>query len=204
MELVRCDTLPPQMLWVCAIMFESLYKIASPERAEELISIGQLADIQQDDYFIRKGDVPKKLAFVISGLFRYYYLSDQGNEYTKGLILENNFISSYTAMISGAPSHFYIQALEPSRILHFPYSKLTDMLAGDPYWVQFVLRFIEKGFMAKERRERELLLLSAEQRYLNFLDEYPGLDKRVKQIIIASYLGIKPESLSRIRKKLQT
>lgn len=184
-------------------MLESLYKIASPKRVQELINIGQVEDIPQDDYFIRKGDVPKKLGFVISGLFRYYYLSENGDEYTKSLILENNFISSYSAMISSSPSHFFIQALEPSQILKIPYSQLTNLLAGDPFWVQFVLRFLEKGFMAKEQRERELLLLSAERRYLNFLEEFPGLDKRVKQIIIASYLGIKPESLSRIRKKLQ-
>lgn len=184
-------------------MFESLYKIASPEKVEELLSMGQVVDIRQDDFFIRKGDVPRKLGFVISGLFRYYYLSDHGDEYTKSLILENNFISSYSAMISENPSHFFIQALEPSKVLNIPFSKLTELLESDPYWVKFVLRFLEKGFITKEKRERELLLLSAEQRYLHFLDEYPGLNKRVKQTIIASYLGIKPESLSRIQKKMQ-
>ncbi|RED92988.1 Crp/Fnr family transcriptional regulator [Marinoscillum furvescens] len=185
-------------------MLESLYNIAPPERAEELIHIGQIVDVTPGEHYISKGDIPKKMGFVLSGLFRYYYLSHQGDEYTKGLILENNFISSYSAMISSSPSHFFIQALEPSRILSIPYSKLKDLLASDPYWVQFCLRFIEKGFMVKEQRERELLLLSAEQRYLNFLKDYPGLDQRIKQTIIASYLGIKPESLSRIRKKLQT
>ena len=168
------------------------------------MSIGRVQQLNQDDHFIKKGDIPKKLAFVISGLFRYYYVSDQGDQYTKAIILEKSFISSYSAMISSSPSHFNVQALEPAEILTIPYSKFKDLLKSDPFWTEFTLRFVEKGFIAKEKRERELLLLSAEQRYLNFLDENPNLGQRVKQHIIASYLGIKPESLSRIRKNIQT
>jgi CRP-like cAMP-binding protein len=72
----------------------------------------------------------------------------------------------------------------------------------DIFWIKFLLKFIEKGFMIKEKRERDLLLLDAETRYKNFLSEYPGMDQRIKQGIIASYLGIKPETLSRIRRKI--
>jgi hypothetical protein len=72
----------------------------------------------------------------------------------------------------------------------------------DVFWVKFLLKFIEKGYIIKEKRERDLLLLDAETRYNDFLCEFPGIDQRIKQGIIASYLGIKPETLSRIRKKI--
>lgn len=182
-------------------MEELLYSLMPPERAKALYSIGRVKNIRVGTYFVREGETPKKLAFVISGLFRYLYINNKGQEFTKGIITEHNFISSYSAMITGTPSHFFIEALENAEVLEVPYYQLTALLETDCFWVRFLLKNIEKGFMIKEKRERELLLLDAETRYANFLKEFPGLEKRIKQTIIASYLGIQPESLSRIRKK---
>jgi CRP-like cAMP-binding protein len=72
-------------------------------------------------------------------------------------------------------------------------------MENDIFWTRFLLKFVEKGFIIKEKRERDLLLLDAETRYNNFLKEFPGISQRITQNIIASYLGIKPETLSRIR-----
>jgi len=185
-------------------MTDYLHQILPPERAAKLTEISSLETIRSGSHFISQGDVPRKVAFVVSGLFRYVYITENGDEYTKSLIQQGSFISSYSAMITESPSHFYIQALEDAEVLKTPYLKLKALLDTDPFWVKFLLKFVEKGFITKEKRERDLLLLDAETRYLNFLAEFPGLGNRVKQNIIASYLGIKPESLSRIRKKLQS
>jgi CRP-like cAMP-binding protein len=107
-------------------------------------------------------------------------------------------------MISDSPSHFYIEALEDSEILIIPYDKWKLLLEKDTFWIKLLLKFVEKGFKTKEKRERELLLLNAETRYLNFLKEFPDLENRISQSIIASYLGIQPESLSRIKKNILT
>ncbi|MEE9364898.1 MAG: Crp/Fnr family transcriptional regulator [Cellulophaga sp.] len=181
-------------------MREALQKIMPHDKMEELFSICQVETLKANDYFIREGEIPKNFAFVFSGLFRYVYINDKGNEFTKGIITENNFISSYSAMISNSPSHFFIEAIENTKILKIPYNKWLVLLETDIFWVKFLLGLIEKGFSVKEKRERELLLLNAEARYLIFLREYPDIDKRINQTIIASYLGIRPESLSRIRK----
>ena len=183
-------------------MADYLHKILPPDRAAELTRISSLVTLRSGNYFIRQGEVPRKVAFVISGLFRYVYITEHGDEYTKSLIQQGSYISSYSAMIAATPSHFFIQALEDAEVLQTPYLKWKELLDSDPFWVSLLLKFVEKGFITKEKRERDLLLLDAETRYLNFLKEFPGLDKRVKQNIIASYLGIKPESLSRIRKNL--
>jgi len=174
------------------------------ERIEELLSIGQAKTLKQGEYFIQAGEVPRKFAFLGSGLFRYVYISNKGYEYTKGIIPELNFLSSYSAMILQKPSYFYIEALENSEILEVSYEQWLKLMETNVFWVKVLLHFIEKGFIIKEKRERDLLLLDAETRYMNFLEEFPGMYKRVKQTIIASYLGIQPESLSRIKKKLIT
>ncbi|WP_103068734.1 Crp/Fnr family transcriptional regulator [Aquimarina sediminis] len=184
-------------------MREKLEKIMPQERVDELIAIGKYKVIGKGEYFIREGEVPKKLGFFGFGLFRYVYINDKGDEFTKGIITEYNFLASYSAMISKTPSHFFIEALERSEILEIGYQEWCDLREKSPFWNSFLIRILEKGFCIKEKREREFLLLDAETRYYNFLKEYPGLESRIKQNIIASYLGIQPESLSRIKRKIQ-
>jgi CRP-like cAMP-binding protein len=183
-------------------MNEQLKNILPEKKIDEFLSITREKSINTSNYFIRAGEVPMKIAFVASGLFRYVYTNENGDEFTKGIIVENLFLSSYSSMIMEKPSYFSIEALEDSKILEVSWKDFSPLLRDDIFWVKFLLKFVEKGFMIKEKRERDLLLLDAETRYKNFLIEFPGMDQRIKQGIIASYLGIKPETLSRIRRKI--
>jgi CRP-like cAMP-binding protein len=189
---------------ILIIMRELLSDILPSKRTEELLDIGYVKSLKAGEYFIREGEIPHKIAFLGSGLFRYVYISIKGQEFTKGIIPENRFLSSYSAMISQTPSYFFIEALEDSEILEISYQKWLSLVESDVFWIRFLLKNIEIGFSIKEKRERDLLLLDAETRYRNFLIEFPGMQERVKQNIIASYLGIQPESLSRIRKKIHS
>ena len=178
------------------------FKLMLPEnKVDDLISIGKMRIINANEYYISAGEIPTKIAYVCSGLFRYVYFNNKGDEYTKGILTENNFLSSYSAMILKKNSYFYIEALENSQIFEINWEVFNVLMQKDIFWVGFLLKFVEKGFIIKEKRERDLLLLDAETRYNNFLIEFPGMDQRIKQGIIASYLGIKPETLSRIRKR---
>ena len=182
----------------------SLKKLLPPNRIEELTSIGMQKQYKANSYFVREGEIPQKFAFVKQGLFRYYYINENGLEFTKAIILENNFISSYSAMSNSTESFFFIEALEDSEVFEIPFSNWQALVKDHLFWTQFLLKFVEKGFAIKEKRERDMLLLNAETRYKNFLVEFPNIDKRIKQTIIASYLGIQPESLSRIKKNMRT
>lgn len=176
-----------------------------PQTQEE--KFGKLISVQtfvKGDDFIRAGESPRKIAFVRDGLFRYYYTSEDGIEYTKGFFDQNNVLSAYDAILENKPSYFTIEALEDSVIESVPYDPFQKLFPEDPCWNDFLIALLQKGYLAKVSRERELLLLDATQRYENFLKRYPDLEKRVKQSIIASYLGIAPESLSRIRKNQGT
>jgi CRP-like cAMP-binding protein len=182
-------------------MNEPLQNLLPQERLAEFISIGKEKSIRSGEYFIKEGETPSKIAFVFNGLFRYVYFNGKGDEFTKALIPEHSFISSYSAMVLGNPSFFSIEALENSRLLEISWSDFILLQERDIFWVKFLLKFIEKGYIAKEKRERELLILDAEARFKNFLAEFPGMTQRIKLGIIASYLGIQPETLSRIRKR---
>src|SRR5690606_25850396 len=106
------------------------------------------------------------------------------------------------AMLHQQSSLFSIQALEESIILEINYMKWLELQKHNPFWDKFLISLLQKGYFVKEKRERELLLLDAETRYKIFKEEFPGMEEKIRIQIIASYLGIRPESLSRIRKKL--
>ena len=175
-----------------------------PEKeSADLLRISNIKLVKKDEYFISEGQIPRKFAIVLSGSFRYYYVNEKGDEFTKGFILKNAILSAYSAMVQRSPSLFNIQALEHAQILEVNYQNWLQLRSSNSFWDRFLIRALEKGYFAKEKRERELLLLDAASRYKIFLSEFPGLDKKVKLHIIASYIGIQPESLSRIRKKLE-
>ncbi|MDH5681465.1 MAG: Crp/Fnr family transcriptional regulator, partial [Spirochaetota bacterium] len=147
-------------------------------------------------------EIPNKFAFVISGLFRYYYLDEKENELTKGFLPESSFITSYSALIQNRESYFTIEALEDSVILVIYYDEWKKLLENNIHWNKLLICLLEKAFCIKEAREREFLLFDAEERYRSFLNTFPGLENRIKQHFIASYLRITPVTLSRIRKKM--
>lgn len=174
----------------------------SSHDAGQLLVISKYQKLTKGSLFIRAGEKPQKLGIVLKGLFRYLYTDTEGNEYTKSFMPETSFLSSYSSMIRKEPSYYDIEALEDSEILEFAYEDWCALKDSSPAWKDLLIQMLERGYGAKERRERDLLLLDAETRYRNFCNEFPHLITRVKQHQIASFLGIKPESLSRIRKKI--
>ncbi|SHJ98115.1 hypothetical protein SAMN04488513_1156 [Pseudozobellia thermophila] len=106
-------------------------------------------------------------------------------------------------MISKSPSYFFIEAIEDSKVLIMSYNNWQKLKEQNPKWNLLLVKLLEKGYATKEKREREFLLLDAENRYRIYLKEYPTLENRVKQHMIASYLGITPIALSRIRRKMK-
>lgn len=181
----------------------ALAQLFPEERLKELLAISKVVALHPTDLFIRAGQTPQKFAIVLNGLFRYYYLDENGNEFTKGFIKPKTVLSSYSAMLHQTPSHFSVQALEDSVILETPYDRWLELQAHHSFWDKFLIQALQKGYTIKEKRERELLLLDAESRYMIFQEEFTDIEDRLSLQMIASYLGIKPETLSRIRKKMR-
>ncbi|SHF90701.1 cAMP-binding domain of CRP or a regulatory subunit of cAMP-dependent protein kinases [Fodinibius roseus] len=172
------------------------------EQEDSFRALLSVEKIKKGNHFVRAGRMSRTIAFVKKGLFRYFYTSEDGVEFTKGFFNAQSVLSAYDAILENSPAHYTIEALEDSIIETVDYNKFHQLLSEAPCWNEFLVALLQKGYLAKVRREREFLLLDAEQRYRAFLERYPGLEKRIKQHVIASYIGITPESLSRIRKKI--
>lgn len=111
--------------------------------------------------------------------------------------------AAYTALLNNEPSKLFIQTLEDSQLLTANYEEYRAVTAESSYWQKVNQNIAERLFMKKEKRESSLLLDDAQTRYIKFGNEYPVLESRIKQHLIASYLGITPVTLSRIRARLR-
>lgn len=183
-------------------LLQSISTIPESELAkvQEIFRPVQLA---KGDFFARAGERPQTLGFVTSGLLRLYYIDPDGDEFSKSFCDENSFVAAYSALLTGVPSRIFIEALEDSTLLVANYDAYQALSEGHLCWQIVNRKIAETLFIKKELRESELLLDDAQTRYLRFQAEYPGLDGRLKKYQIASYLGITPVSLSRIRTQLK-
>ena len=166
---------------------------------EKLHRITRIEGLKRGEFFLRAGDVPTKFGFMTEGWLRYFHTDAEGRDYIRYFCNGDNFVSSQSALIEGEPSEFSIQAIENSTLAVFEYADWLALLESHPAWGIIHKAILDKALISAERRERSLILNDATTRYLAFLDEYPGVEDHVKQYDIASYLGISPVSLSRIR-----
>ena len=170
------------------------------ELADEVADRFKPREYKSGDFYLKAGEKPTLFSFVLSGLFRYFYITRDGDDYTKHFSMENSLVISLSAFLEQRESFFYIEALEDSMVFSVDMKELRDMSENNIHLTKFMLKLIETVFIMKEKREADFLLKDALGRYEQFLLNYPGLEKRVRQYHIATYLGITPVSLSRIRK----
>ncbi|MEN8250440.1 MAG: Crp/Fnr family transcriptional regulator [Bacteroidota bacterium] len=171
------------------------------DKIEKLVEIATIKEFKKGQKYIQEGEIPDSLGFVISGLFRSYYQTQAGKEFTKHFTEEANLVISYSALVEKRESYFTIEALEDSIVFDFNYKDWEEHIKDDSDFQKISVKFIQQAFTLKENRERDFLLLDAAQKYENFIRNHPSLARRVKQHMIASYLGISPVTLSRLISK---
>ena len=158
--------------------------------------------LRKKQFLLHEGEVCKNIGFVNSGCLREYTIDSKGSEHIIQFAIEDWWISDPNSFLSGLPSTYNIDALEDSEVLLLEKSAREKLLDSCPKMERFFRILIEANFVATQRRITESLSTSAEERYLKFIKMYPKLIEQVSQNHIASYLGITPQSLSRIRKEL--
>ncbi len=156
---------------------------------------------KKKEHFIEEGKVAHHLAFVASGLM-YYYLSDEGETKVGQFFFEGHWAADFYSFITNEASKINIRALEDTELLLISYEDLEGLYQRLPKFERLGRLFIERVYVSAHQRNNSFLSESPETRYLNLINERPKVVERVPQYLIASYLGIKPESLSRIRKKI--
>lgn len=161
-------------------------------------------EMKKGELFLKAGDVPRHIGFIRSGILRLYYLTPSGMEFTKHFSGEGSFVLSFGAYLENRESRFSIEAIQDTRLLVADLEEHKKLLDRHPAWQAVGRVMAEQLYLLKEKRESEFLLDDALTRYRNFLADYPELENEIPQYHIASYLGITPESLSRIRLKMKT
>ncbi|MGL5889782.1 MAG: Crp/Fnr family transcriptional regulator [Bacteroidia bacterium] len=177
----------------------SLSPISTETRAavERIFTPGILT---KGDFFIREGDKVTDIGFLNEGVIRAFYRTSEGTEYNKHFFTSPCFIGGYSSLITGKTNIINQQALTNCVIETADYSKLTALYNNHPDLERAARHLAELFFTYKEEREIEIVLLNADKRYELFRKQYPTLEQLIPQYHIASYLGITPTQLSRIRR----
>ena len=160
--------------------------------------------VKKRQFLLQEGDICRHIAFVNSGCLRAYTVDHKGEEHIIQFAIEDWWISDLNSYLTGSPATYNIDALQDSEVLLLEKSARDKLLEAVPSIERFFRLLQEANYIATHRRINNSLSASAEERYLQFIKTYPALVEQVPQGHIASYLGITPQSLSRIRKELST
>jgi len=157
--------------------------------------------LKKGELFLKEGEVAKNFGFLRQGIVRAFYRNNEGAEYNKHFFTKNNMLGGYSSLVTQIPSTINQQALTDCDLLIGNYKKLINLLDKHQDLERLLRKIAEHYFVDKEKREVEIVLLEANKRYAIFQKEYPQLEQIIPQYHIASYLGITPTQLSRIRSK---
>ena len=179
------------------------FAIVKDDSFEKLCSIVNFRKVNKGEPILYEGQTAKKLYFVCEGLLISLYVKDDGSTHIKNFFLEGNFAGSVVSSLLYEPSSFGIQSLEDGVIMELDFKKYKQIIYKHDDLKIFYISYLEKNWVVEnEKRQIAFATQTAMERYQTFLEEYPSLNKRVPQLHIASYLGVTPTQLSRIRKNL--
>ncbi|NAS10657.1 Crp/Fnr family transcriptional regulator [Poritiphilus flavus] len=175
-----------------------LGKADSAALAERLIE----KRIKRRHFVLQQGDICRHYSFVVQGCLKMYKVDDKGQEHNLQFAIENQWITDIGSFHSELPSELYIEALERSIILQISKDQLIYLYVNHPKFDRNFRVIIENAFVDLQKRVLQNISCTAEERYLYFKEKNPELFNRISNVQIASYIGVTPEFLSKIRRSL--
>lgn len=189
-------------------MYKQLFdhiKKTSPEYPEEdlnnLVRYFEIKKVSKGDTLLKAGSICRNGYFIVEGCFRYFIINSEGAEFNTQFSFEDWWIGDMQGILNNIPSKINIEALEDSTLLGITASDYNYLLKNSHSFAIYKYRLRIKSYESRIDHSNEFHE-SAEKRYLNLLSKNPNITQRVSQYHIASYLGITPGSLSRLRKKI--
>lgn len=153
-------------------------------------------------FVVQNGDICKYENFVLSGCLKTFYIDNDGQEHIVMFAVENWWTADMSSFITQTPSDYNIQCLENSVLAQIYYQDLEQLYVQIPKLERFFRIIIQKAYISSQKRLINNFSLPAKERYLQFREKYPQIEQRVPQYMIASYLGITKEFLSKIRSQV--
>jgi len=167
-----------------------------------MVENGHAKRVRAGDHLFRQGDTDGNVYFVKAGILKAYYIRIDGKEHLKSFQPEGAIIGSMVALIDREPATFNLMAIEDGEVIALPYAKLESAARSDITLANTLIQFLSAYGKRKERREYELLSLTPEARYDIALQTMPDVVGRVSQADLAAYIGVTPQALSRIKRRI--
>ncbi len=184
---------------------KALYNVFPGFKPEEINFITSKITVTKLDtkkLFLMAGKVQENLVFVFKGLLRVFYINDKGEEITIAFAKENSHATDYSAFINQAPSKYHIETLESSLLVNVPFTLIQECYAKYKNFEKYGRLIAERHLIKRQNRIESFLFENAEQRYLNFISKNKDILNRISLTHLSSFLGIKRQTLTRIRKKI--
>lgn len=176
--------------------------ILTPEEKEMIRKYLTPKKLRKKQYLLQEGDICKTIAFVEKGTLREYSVDENGAEHIIQFAIEGWTISDLFSFLTGEPATYNIDALEDSELVLISKSANEELLQRFHKYETYTRLQITGAYLAMQKRLNSINTLTIEERYLDFTTIYPHITQRVPQHMIASYMGLQPETLSRIRRKI--
>lgn len=188
------------------VFFES-FNSKVPLTSEDEIQIKKYLSpkkLRKKQYLLQEGDVCKTVAFIEKGALRSYSIDENGNERIIQFGIEGWIISDLYSFLTGESATYNIDAVEDSELVLINKSAHEEMLLTMPKYETFTRLNITGAYLAMQRRLTSIISMPLEERYSNFIGQYPHIVQRFPQHMIASYMGLTPETLSRLRRRISS
>ena len=179
----------------------SRLSVLDDEEWERFAALFEIRHLEKGEFLIRGGQVEDHIYFLAAGSTRSYFLQD-GKEITVDFHFEGEFVTAYFSLITREPTATWIALLQDSEVIAISYSALQALYRVSASGERVGRLMAEYQYVRRFRKEMEMLAFSAEERYRRLLERSPEIVQQVSVKHLSSYLGIQPESLSRIRKAL--
>ncbi|WP_299672911.1 Crp/Fnr family transcriptional regulator [uncultured Tenacibaculum sp.] len=175
------------------------YVELTEEEKEQFTSIIKVSRIKKRQFVIQPGYVCEHRNYIVKGAFRVFYLDDKGKEHTVSIGVEDWYFTDFYSYINQLPAEHFAEALEDSVILQLKYEDIEGLCRKIHSLSEYFRLITEKAFASSRSRVISNNSKTSEERYVEYAKKYPQIVNRVPQYVIASYLGISAEFLSKIR-----
>jgi CRP-like cAMP-binding protein len=183
--------------------FAQRFDFLNSSDVELIMQHVEITPMKKGAYFTEAGEMCKHVALIQEGLFRCYYIKENGEEVNASFRWEGKIMGAYECIIKSTPSSQYIQALEDSIVLKIDFTELEKLYDNNRNLERAAKMLLQNTLAEALQKIESFIVDNPETRYLKIMKEYPDLNQRIPNKYIASFLGITPVSLSRIRKRLQ-